>query len=1034
MSAELTGFSTSIRENVSVRAGLNLAIDFALSVGALAESVKVTADNPLLEASGATQAVNDQQRDAAVAAARRSSPLVGIPAARAGRGLARFDGEPGRHVLHPWRRHRVVLDAGRRRGHYFRRQPVAGLLGAPDETAADVQIKTNGFDAATPLGMAAASNLVLKSGTNALRGSGTFGYTNKEWIGRNSTGTPEYMSLTQPEASIGGPILQDRLFFFGAYRYRSGKIGIGRPVEQVANMLALSPGFEPFDNEISAHIGIVKLTAQLNAQHQVSGFYNRDATPYGSNGTFLTGDYQRTTLGGQAVAFRTTSAWNSWLTSRFGASWNDKGALTEFVDTGLTSRPVFRSAFISAGQLVGNTQLATLDNIASASRSPYRKVTINGDITAFKTGWIGSHEFQAGLFLQPMKRRDEIIHANGGFGLEELVLRDASNPAAGTMPFHRRIYDAGSGLLAAGTFADNAFYVQDAWRPIERLTINAGLRIDHVTRQDDLFDIELQNSWEIGPRFGVNYMVTRISATRSAPRTMRGHDAASINAQSASGAGTQGTGAQTIGYRDIYDLNLDGVFDTTFVTPAASPVSPNRIIDPDYHQPFVDEFAFGYRRQLPGRLAFDIGYMHRAYRDRTALVEQNGIYDGGVFRGVRNEALNDIFLLTSNEWNWPVYQAVELIVTKATSRFQILGSYTRAFSHMAGTWQPNDPASFIQPGAFENNRGLDPNDNRSASVNNAYSAGTSGFEWLNHIARASVVYRAPWDFQVATNYSIQRGRWGGLILNRIATADPRFGPTTVTRSNGGRDESAGDDDPVRERESRRGSVPARRAAHPEPARRPPVRLRRGPRPDGRSRHLQPAEPRRLPGLARRREPDLQHELRQGRRSAAAARISLGLRSFRSARRIDEDSPLTRTAHSDSRSVRLADAGRAATRSACFDSKRPRCRRRRRGGAVTAIVGATVIDGNGGAPLQNATVVVTGSRITAVGPKASVTVPPGANVIDGAGKFVTPGFVDTNVHLSLYGGGNGGANDRYETAVKYWDRAPDVTRRTGADAL
>ena len=89
---------------------------------------------------------------------------------------------------------------------------------------------------------------------------------------------------------------------------------------------------------------------------------------------------------------------------------------------------MFRSAFISAGQLVGNTQLATLDNIASASRSPYRKVTINGDVTAFKNGWIGSHEFQAGLFIQPMKRRDEIIHANGGFGLEEHVLRDANNP------------------------------------------------------------------------------------------------------------------------------------------------------------------------------------------------------------------------------------------------------------------------------------------------------------------------------------------------------------------------------------------------------------------------------------------------------------------------------------------------------------------------------------------------------------------------------------------------------------------------------
>ncbi len=87
--------------------------------------------------------------------------------------------------------------------------------------------------------------------------------------------------------------------FFGSYRYRSGNIGIGRPADQVASMQALVPGFEPFDNEISAHIGIVKVTAQLNAQHQVSGFYNRDSTPYDSNGTFITGDYRRTTIGGR---------------------------------------------------------------------------------------------------------------------------------------------------------------------------------------------------------------------------------------------------------------------------------------------------------------------------------------------------------------------------------------------------------------------------------------------------------------------------------------------------------------------------------------------------------------------------------------------------------------------------------------------------------------------------------------------------------------------------------------------------------------
>src|SRR5581483_6495492 len=64
--------------------------------------------------------------------------------------------------------------------------------------------------------------------------------------------------------------------------------------------------------------------------------------------------------------------------------------------------------------------------------------------------------------------------------------------------------------------------------------------------------------------------------------------------------------------------------------------------------------------------------------------------------------------------------------------------------------------------------------------------------------------------------------------------------------------------------------------------------------------------------------------------------------------------------------------------------------------TVAIVGATVIDGNGGEPLANATVLVVGARIKAVGPRSTIQVPQGAQVIDGTGKFVTPGFIDSNV--------------------------------------
>ena len=84
----------------------------------------------------------------------------------------------------------------------------------------------------------------------------------------------------------------------------------------------------------------------------------------------------------------------------------------------------------------------------------------------------------------------------------------------------------------------------------------------------------------------------------------------------------------------------------------------------------------------------------------------------------------------------------------------------------------------------------------------------------------------------------------------------------------------------------------------------------------------------------------------------------------------------------------------------------------------AIVGATIIDGNGGPPLADGTLLIEGNRIVAVGPSSSVEVPEGAEVIDGSGKYVTPGFIDGNVHLSLYSG--------LESLVRYQDRNANLT--------
>ena len=63
----------------------------------------------------------------------------------------------------------------------------------------------------------------------------------------------------------------------------------------------------------------------------------------------------------------------------------------------------------------------------------------------------------------------------------------------------------------------------------------------------------------------------------------------------------------------------------------------------------------------------------------------------------------------------------------------------------------------------------------------------------------------------------------------------------------------------------------------------------------------------------------------------------------------------------------------------------------------ALVGGTVIDATGAAPIQNAVVLVRGGRIAAVGPRAEVALPTGTPQVDVTGKYVLPGLWDMHAH-------------------------------------
>ena len=83
------------------------------------------------------------------------------------------------------------------------------------------------------------------------------------------------------------------------------------------------------------------------------------------------------------------------------------------------------------------------------------------------------------------------------------------------------------------------------------------------------------------------------------------------------------------------------------------------------------------------------------------------------------------------------------------------------------------------------------------------------------------------------------------------------------------------------------------------------------------------------------------------------------------------------------------------------------------GETLAITDVTVIDGTGAAPQRGVAVVIENGKITAIGRGA--TLPEGGRRIDGRGKFLLPGFIDSNVHATVYGNAK-----RRETVVKYGD--------------
>jgi hypothetical protein len=801
IAAELTGFSVFRREGIVLRAGANFQVDVTMALGTLQETITVTGDSPMLEVSNPSNVLNID------ANFQKTLPLV--------------EGKYWSDFLHmtPGVMSRPHND-GSGRQNYFgnavdHRDAVVDMEGMmasnyndsninrtalSTEAVQDVQIKTGGVDAASPMGYGLVLNMISKSGGNQFSGSGGWTYQPFKWNGDNTggNGTPATRAVNQADFSVGGPIVRDRAWFFGAYRWQDNKTTPSRIPIVVTTLKALFPD-EAFENtSLLSRQPYAKVTTRFG-NHTLAGIYQGDRLHMLNVGQTMTKFDEVLSTGGALYGGKLTSIWGKDVTTTFSGSYNNKGGNgRDSYDGRIIPGPsidIHPALTIAQGRATGTGLLVTTGGNRSVGCSgcmllDESSVTmLRGDLTWYKNGFIGSHELQTGFLALPRNSFDqETVYLNDGFIYEEQRLVDPNNPAAGTIPFHRQYITGDQDLLtASGRDKDIGFYVQDTWKAASRLTMTLGVRIDLVRRYDSQRGFSRQSSTEIGPRAGFSYLLTSDAKNVLRGTFARVHEQLQGGRHGVSSFG----GADAAAVRDTYDLDGNGTFEAVFNAPPRTATVSTLQFDEGMSQPIIDELIGGYRRQFPGQISLDVAFIYRKIHNMFAQVDINGMYPDGPNKPFLGFGLVDpnqgiVYKLTNNDWSAMHYRALQITVAKNLSRnFQAMAAIHQQWQNDSGTWNPTDPARFIQPDAFPNNRMLwrtrDPNDH------NSYPGSTTAPMWNPFSYRFNGTYHAPAGIVIAGSYSVVSGGWSSWIVNQLAANDPQlavFGPATVTSSTG----------------------------------------------------------------------------------------------------------------------------------------------------------------------------------------------------------------------------------------------------------
>jgi hypothetical protein len=506
----------------------------------------------------------------------------------------------------------------------------------------EVQVITGGLSAEYGRVTGGVINAITKSGGNEFKGD-LFAYGAGGGLQSDNSTAPErsaadttiddISSEFDAGFNVGGYIIRDRLWFFGAYDRvnTTGRYTIFNDLQGVPG----TPGVgSELDEDLTRDLYAGKLTWQLAPSHNLTLSVLGDPSEYeGALGTFFIIAGPPSTFEGKA----TTGGNDAILrySGVFGTDWLASATIGRHHEESFITGP-------------GKSMVHYIDQTVAAGRP----LTVDGgfgfhqdqefDRDALKldvTRYLGRHELKIGGDREMLSAYNE--NWNGGAG-QRIYIRRHNSLVSPTNPngiYYRHRYfvnDQVPGfdgsdpstwvintpLTSSPETVNTSLYVQDSWKVTSYLTLNAGLRWE----QQDIGDrfgadaIVLDDMY--APRLGVIWDVARNGRSKLFANYGRFYESIPMDINIRAFGGE----FQAFSYNfspNPADIAPDPFFNDENL-PEDSPLPRNNAtggatpVDPDLKGQYIDEFLLGYEYELANNLAVGI---QGTYRSLGRVVE-----------------------------------------------------------------------------------------------------------------------------------------------------------------------------------------------------------------------------------------------------------------------------------------------------------------------------------------------------------------------------------------------------------------------------